>query len=321
MDKKHRYVYFYDVKIKTETSARGVTNVNQSTLSSALHAVTQSNPKNKHFSYQKDTLHFYIADWHFDAELNQYHILINKSDRNSTNPIFSDPTRVDNHNRIYRREVVKDGAEGLDQSSHIIIQLDQNTPFKGLLLLERGALAGAIHMQTLLTRLISESKVNSPQFFIQNHPNGAIVKGVPQTINTYYSIEVDGHIADSFEDDLTNGSFKELVLISEQPVAQTLDNNFVSVEKTETIKLMNTNAVVTRIQQLVRSKSRDYSKARIRFKNRNGTERFIEVSTQDFDPANYVRREVIESQTASFQSSYITFNALVMRLMQQLITP
>lgn len=320
MDKKHRYIYFYDLKIKTETTARKIQNIAQLSLMEILGIIDKNNPKNKHFSYLKDSVHFYIADWRFDVHKNQYHVLINKSDRNSANPIFTDPTKIDERNEISRREVERSQEEGLDQSSHIIIQLDTNSPTKGLLLLERGALAGAYYLQTLLTRLINDSRKDSPDYFVQNHPSGALIKGVPQLINTYYSVNIDGHISTSFVDDLNSGDFKELVLISENPVAQTVDKNILLVEKTETIRLTTNHSVSSRLKEIVRIKAKDYSKARIRFKNVNGTERDIEVSTQDFDPSDYVRRELIESKTASFQSSYKIFNATVINLMQKLLT-
>ena len=69
---------------------------------------------------------------------------------------------------------------------------------------------------------------------------------------------------------------------------------------------------------MVKSKSDRYSKARIRFTNKNGTDRDIEIDTEDFDPSNYVKRERIESSTQSFQSSYTSFDKNTINLMNEL---
>jgi hypothetical protein len=321
MDKKHRYIYFFDTKLLTETSARKIKTVKQATVAEALSHITNSDPIGRHYSFQKDSLHFYIADWHFDPEKEQYHILINKSDRNSANPIFSNPLKRSENNRIHRREVHKDFDEGLDHSSHIIIQLNHSDPRKCLLLLERGAIAGAHHIKVLFHRLLRDCKTIAPEFFIQNHPNGIIKNGKPETINIYYSIEIDGYISDEFQEDLQRGVFKEVVLISEEPAVQAVDSAFMTTEKTETVKLGTSKTInFSNLKALVKSKSKDFSKARVRFKHPNGTDRDIEVDTEDFNPTHYVKRAKIES-IEDLKSSYIKLDSNLIGLMRKLITP
>lgn len=312
MDKRHRYIYFFDLKVETHSTARNIKKCLQQSISAIFSVVHASNPKGRHYSYQKDTLHFYIADWHFDTVSNQYHILVNKSDRNSANPTFTD---VPNKKR---REIAKEDGEGLDHSSHITLRLVPEQNHKVLLLLERGALVGSYHLQALFNRLISDARHSAPDFFVQNHPDGEVVKGEPKKMNMRYSVEVDGHMSDNFEEDLSKGSFREVELITDTPSIEALDTSYMPTQKTETIKLKpNKNFSLTDLKKLVSGKSQQFEKARVRFKHPNGTDRDIEINTENFSETNYVKRAKIES-LSEFKSSYEVLDVSTIKLMKAL---
>lgn len=312
MDKRHRYIYFFDIKIETHSTARNVEKCFQQPVSAVMEKVHASNPKDRHYSYQKDTLHFYIADWQYNSALNQYHVLVNKSDRNSADPTFTDvPMKT-------RRVISKVNGEGLDQSSHLILKPIIGEQYKMLLLLERGALIGSNHLKALFNRLVSESRHTSPEFFVQNHPDGEIVKGEPKKMNMRYSVEVDGHMSGNFEDDLSKGVFREVELISDLPSIDSLDTNYMPTQKTETIKLKpNKQFSIKDLKKIVNKKSNQFEKARVRFKHENGTDRDVEIHTDSFSETNYVKRAKIES-SSDFKSSYEAIDNETLNLMKAL---
>lgn len=316
MDKRYRIVYFFDMKLITSTLARGIKNVKQSTILEALQAITKSAPIGKHYSYQKNSLHFYIADWKFDVKKNEYHVLVNKSDTNSADPTFSDVKK----NK--RREVAKNIGEGLDHSSHIIIKTIPEKPQTALLLLERGSLAGANNLHALFTRLISDAKNTSPEFYKQVSPENALDdKNNPININVHYQVEVDGHISTSFQKDLNSGILHEVILVSESEANTPIDTleNYIQKEKSETIKLNPTKAFsLPGLINTLKGKSNNYEKARVKFSHANGTDRDIEVYTETFTETNYVRRDKIESDS-EFKSSYEKIDQTIINKMGKLI--
>jgi hypothetical protein len=319
VDAKHRFVYFYELKISTVTRVKNINNIDQTTIQEFLNEISKTKPINRHYSYQKDTLHFYIADWQFDEDKLQYHILINKSDRNTSNPIFSDPLTIDDQSKkIHRRKILKENGEGEEKSSHIVIQLSHDDPYKAQLLLERYALAGAYHLEIILKRLISDCRTPNPEFFKQNHPSGAIIKGKPDTIAIDFVVHVDGLLSLDFESDLSQGTFREIVLISDEPKVSSVDNNYFIAEKTETIKLTkDTKVSLTSISKILKANSKNYSKARVRFKHENGTDRDVEVATANLQSQNYVRRARIDSPS-TFESAYDELNKSTVVLMSEL---
>lgn len=312
MDKRHRYVYFFDLKVETHSTARNVKKCFQQPIADILARIHSSNPKGRHYSYKKDSLHFYVADWQFDPSLNLFNILINKSDGNSADPTFTDVTKNT------RRVISKEDGEGLDQSSHIILKPLAGEQYKMQLLLERGALIGSYHLKALFGRLVSDSRHTSPDFFIQNHPDGEVVKGSPKKMNMRYSVEVDGHISDNFEDDLSKGVFKDIELISDTPSLDSLDTIYMPTQKTETIKLKpNKHFSLNALKSFVNKRSKQFEKARVRFKHENGTDRDVEIQTDSFSETNYIKRAKIES-SSDFKSSYESLNSETIKLMKAL---
>lgn len=312
MDKRHRFIYFFDLKIETHSTARKIQSCFQQPISEVMANIHASNPKGRHYSYQKDSLHFYIADWHFDTPKGEYHVLVNKSDRNSADPTFTDVPKNT------RRVVSKEDGEGLDHSSHIVIRPIAGEAYKMLLLLEKGALNGSYHLKALFSRLVSDSRHTSPEFFQQNHPDGELIKGEPKKMNIRYAVEVDGHLSGNFEHDLSNGVFKDAELISENPSIDRLDTIYMPTQKTETIKLKpNKSFSISELKSFVRGKSNQFEKARVRFRHANGTDRDIEIHTDSFSETNYVKRAKIES-SSDFKSSYESLNTETVKLMKAL---
>lgn len=90
------------------------------------------------------------------------------------------------------------------------------------------------------------------------------------------------------------------------------------IQKTETIKLKpNKNFSLQGLKKLVTGKSNQFEKARVRFKHQNGTDRDIEINTENFSETNYVKRAKIES-TSEFKSSYEALDSQTINLMKAL---
>ena len=118
----------------------------------------------------------YVADW--DRVGNVVSILINKSDKAISDPVFTVPQEGK------RRTAEKEDKEGQDFSAHIVVVLPYDDLSPALVLIEYCVGLGVPFVQRLLNEILRTAKSLSPPSYEQNHPDGVLDdNGKPKKIN------------------------------------------------------------------------------------------------------------------------------------------
>ena len=304
MDKRFRNIYFYDVIL--ETKATGLDNPPKEIRIDELLKQMRAVYKNlSPFGFDKNSVWFSIEEWNFDDNKKEHHLLINKSDRNKSDPMFSDAQTKQ------RRRVKKNQGEGDETSSHVILQL-QNDPRKLLMLVERGSLAGTNYIEKIFAKMVKTVKSNNDLFKAPHPDNSKTNDGKQRMVTLYAHFHMDGHLSNSFIKDLENGSFIDACLISEKNRNQLVDtagNYRIEYEEQKITLMENKLFTIAGLKNAFAIKSKDYPTARLRLKRPNGKERTTVVETDTFHEVNYVRKEIIHADGGvSFDSAYDKIN-------------
>jgi hypothetical protein len=318
MKKTERLVFYYDLSISA--SSRGFEAPKPISVKKAfeLMQLVPLNQRVKELSRGNE--HLYVADWEWTGDI--ISILINKSDKGISDPVFTVPKE----NK--RRTAEKQEEEGQDFSVHMVIQLPENDLKSALIIVEHCAGLGASTVKKLLNNLLIDAKKISPDDFEQIHPDGAVDNnGKPKKYNVIFKCELDGHISDDLKYDLDHGKVQSIELITEKEQYTNFDEDGYIKEKCKTLVLTlkddehPVKNKFNRILNVFNNKKDDYSRAKVKFKTSTGLDRTVEINTAEGLAQAYVKKEKLDGFELDLKSSYEKFNIPILSKMKELLLP
>lgn len=263
----------------------------------------------------RGTQTLYVTKW--EAGTKYIKILINKSDKNIADPIFTIPSKR------ARRTAAKQPDEGQDFSAHVVVKFPQNAEDPALMLVEQCSGLNATTIAILLRSILRQAKSYSPDDFVQRHPDGSIdEKGQPLTYNVLHGVDIVGHPSDSFIDELTRGQIHSLELITERFTRSGIDTGNYFIEHKESLmltpsqKINRPRDIYKYIKNLVVNNSKKYGGARLKFSvPESKIEKTVNLDTANGLPEHYVKKDLMQNFTFALQSSYEDFNEEILKIM------
>lgn len=313
MKKTERLVFCYDISIIAKPeSAKPLT------VEASIDLIRKIPEQKRTMDEQKRKEYFYVSDIKQDNDI--YCILLNKSDRDISNPIFSDPLQQQ------RREVKKFENEGQDFSSHIMIKLPTRETDPALMLVEYCHGFGGITMiKKLLNHLLTQTKEDNKDIFTQNHPDGSINDdGSQKKRDITFSFDIVGHISDQLKADLEKGELRNVELITEQNLKENFDEHGYFEEQKTTVTLRpNKRSIGERVYEkimgMISDKKSKYERAKIRFKSPEGKEHVVDVIATDTSATLYVKKNKISNFENDLLSSYDKIYEPIFSKMKEII--
>lgn len=316
MKKKERMVYFYDVVIVP--SSQTCATPSSISVQMALQLIEKLPKENRVQAYSHGQQHFYLEDWKNTS--NGAALLINKSDKEIADPVFSEPAKKK------RRTVKKVDEEGQDFSVHVLFKFPTNPAMPALALIESCNGMGIVVLQRFLSKLIDTAKPLTPAIYVQNHPDGSLnADGKLKTCNVRYHFRFDGHISDELIDDLNAGKIQSIELITDREKETPFDEEGYIVEKTKSLTLETLDEKHKirnkgkKILDFITSKKADYSKARIKFVTDTGVPRTVDLDSNDAENNKYVKREKLSEFQHDLKGSYEAIHPELLAQMAKLL--
>lgn len=257
---------------------------------------------------------FYISDVQVTDTYAK--LLLNKSDKNMPDPVFSVPSKRS------RRTAAKQIEEGQDFACHVVVKLPPTRELIALMLVEKTTGLSTPMVVMLLNRVLRMARNYSPKDFIQMHPDGSIgPNGKPSTINVMHRFEAMGQLSETLEADLNNGELKGIELTTHK-LQTGIDVTGYLTEEKETL-YMRPALSIARPKNLFKHVTgmlkgqHDYSSARIKFDAPDGGKSqnvLIDAATGVAE--KYVKNTVIKSFKNPLASSYDKLNdEIIQRMM------
>lgn len=316
MKKTERLVFYYDLSIRAES--RTFEAPKPISVKKAFQLMELMPMENRLKEASKGREQFYVSDWKWEDDL--ISILINKSDKGMSDPVFTIPKEKK------RRTAEKQEKEGQDFSVHVMVQLAQDDQQAALVLIENCAGLGVYAVQRLLNQILHDAKQFNPLDYEQFHPDGAVDdKGKPKKYNVDFKCEFKGHISDDLKYDLDNGKIQSIELITEKEKHISIDEDGYIKEKCKTLVLTlkdEGNPVkdkFNRIKKVITNKKDDYSLARIKFKTPTGVDRTVAMDANDVLAQSYVKKEKLDGFEFDLKSSYEKFCDAILEKMKNLL--
>lgn len=317
MKKNERTVYFYDLSIIARS--RSFEAPKPISVRKAFDLIKLIPEESRVRNFSNGQEEFYISDWRWDEKEEIACILINKSDKDLSDPIFTDPT-----NRK-RRVVEKMNGEGQDFSIHAVIKFPKDTSEPAVLLLEHCNGLGVSVLKRLLNGLLKDAKSLEPASYEQNHPDGSRDEnGKSRKYKVNFTFGVAGHPSSDFINDLNRGKVDSIELITETKRYNQIDQEGYIKEKCQilSVTLSDSEGLLkdkaTKVVNFIKNKKADFGKARIKFKTESGLSRTVEMSTEDGLASQYVKKEKIEGFVKTLDSSYEKINDQILSKMKVL---
>ena len=170
--------------------------------------------------------------------------------------------------------------------------------------------------------LLRQAKRLAPEKYEWIHPDGSKdAKGNPKKYKVNYKFEFTGHISEEFANDLNNGKIHSIELITDKNEHEAFDDSGHVTEKYSSVTLSVVNDEESTVDKLKllkqvfdRNKA-DYSKAKVRFKSPEGTERTVEIDVETQVPniENYVKKAKLDSFDEILQASYESINSKIVK--------
>lgn len=314
MKKTERLVYYYDLSIRAESRTFKAPKPISVKKAFQLMELVPMEKCLKEASKGREQ--FYISEWKWEGDV--ISILVNKSDKGISDPIFTIPQKKQ------RRTAEKQEEEGQDFSVHIVVQLPQDDQQAALVLIENCVGLGVYAVQRLLNQILHDAKQLKPLAYEQFHPDGAVDdKGKPKKYNVDFKCEFEGHISDDLKYDLDNGKIQSIELITEKEKYTNIDEDGYIQEKCKTLVLTLKDEKVTgkfnKIKNVFIKKKDDYSRARIKFKTPTGVDRTVVMDTNDVSAQGYVKKEKLDDFEFDLKSSYDKFCDVLLERMKDLL--
>lgn len=254
-----------------------------------------------------------LVDWKHDTGRNQYHLLINKADKNTADVAFKD------FDTNASRFAGKTEREGIDISTHMLLkpQADGKT---ALLLVTQGGGMQASAVESVFTQLSKRLKEDGacPDLFQFSCPSGEVGK----TYKVSYGFACHGHKGQTLQQDLARGKLLDIELVECVEGGLDAGGNF-RVES-HSVKLVpktgaagTLSAIMKMIPYVERTHGRTFENARIRFKDHSDKQRIETFQTNHLEVA-FTRREYINFDT-DLQSSYQELNSGIIEKLQEFV--
>lgn len=317
MKKKERLVYYYDLSISVKS--RDFDAPKPISVKEAFKLIQEVRAEKRTKELSKGNEFIYVSDleWSDDDIIS---ILINKSDKGMSDPVFTVPKEEK------RRTIEKKEKEGQDFSVHIIIKLPNNDIDSALVIIEYCPGLSISTIKRLLNQILSNAKKECPDNFKQNHPDGEIDNyGKSKTYSVTCKCELDGHISNELKSDLDSGKVQSIELITDKEQYTSFDEEGRIQEKCKTLVLTlkdNEHPIrdqFNRITNVIKKQKDDYSKAKIKFKTSSGLNRTVEMQTTDGLAQAYVKKEKLDGFESDLKSSYDKLNKTILNKMKELL--
>ncbi|ASF48085.1 hypothetical protein CEK71_19525 [Methylovulum psychrotolerans] len=260
----------------------------------------------------------YVSDWNWTDNI--ISILINKSDKEMSDPVFTDPREGT------RRTAEKNDEEGQDFSVHIAIKLPIHDHESALAIVEHCTGLTVFTVQKLLNKILVNAKEIVPYEFEQLHPDGSVDNhGNPKKYNVSFKYDIRGHISHELEYDLDNGKIHSIELITDKEQHTRFDEEGYIQEKCKKLVLSLVDEghpiidKYNRILKVFNHKKDDYSRAKIKFETPTGISRTIEMDTIDGLAQAYVKKEKLDNFELDLKSSYDKFSEPILAKMKELL--
>lgn len=307
MKKNERIVYYFDASIGSYSQSFEAPKT--ISVKAALSLIDTLSAAARRKATQKGLQIVYIKDMQIYPD--KAVLLINKSDQTVSDPVFSD--LVENK----RRTIKKKTNEGQDYSIHLVIYFKTSKDGNDLVLCEYFSGITIVTIQRLLNNLLRDVKHSKPEQFEFTHPDGSKDRqGKPKKYIVNYKFEFDGHISNEFADDLNHGKIHSVELINEQGYEMPFDEDGYVKKKFQSITLGiddEKTALLDKLKilkKVFKKNKQNYSKAKVRFKSPEGTERTVDIDMETEMPNidNYIKKARIDSFDKPLQSSYESIN-------------
>jgi hypothetical protein len=263
----------------------------------------------------------YLADINIQPNGKRVDLLINRSDRDASDTVYSDPQS----NAV--RSFPKNAGEGNDFSAHVVINLAaRGSTYEAALEGSPGLSSSkiALFLNYLIRHCI---KSNKPAFRVP-HPDGSTdTAGVPRTVTAYHKVEMRGHPSPDLLQSINGGVLDSIELIDKRKRNLNWDSNGNTKEIQRTVSLRvgpKANAKnFSRIQEAAAlAVARHYSEARVKFTGPNGVPGTVTLETQTMQLAQdslYVKKEKISGFSSLLESSSQSLNQEIVDKMARLL--
>lgn len=317
-----RIVFFTDIKITT--IARNINGLPPISASQLVHLLKAEHSKGKVIRKNKSSTEwFYLADIAINPAGTQACLLINKSDRRTADPTFTNPEANE------RRVIPKRSGEGQDYSVHLLLHLKPVAKSTSTyqLLIESCTGITTYHISKFLNDALKQVATANPSIYVVNHPDGSVDhQGNPRKIKTHSKIELRGHICEDFKDELNNGKIDTIEVFTESNQKTAWDSQGVVIEKKSSVilglaKQKSKIKNLPVIQNLFNKAKKRYEQARISFKTEEGITRTIRLHTDTMQIANdykYIKKVKITDFEKKLLDSYENIHEPILKAMQKI---
>lgn len=270
-------------------------------------------------------INFYCSD--FQIKNDRYEFLINVSNSTLSDPVFSGKQNRRKTRRIIQKNVTLN--EGLDFSSHVIIQLpssDINDLNEALILIE---CIDGLHINNIIkffNYCLKKVQNSNLSEFQQLDPSGGIdASGNPLVINVDYKLEHRINPTPDIIAMINSSSVKNLILIDDRTINTPLDERgyFTESEKSLNVSVSEQlNKSLNKwqsIKNFIFRQKRDYQHARIILRqDENKPIKKIDVETSG-DFTNAISQSFYIKTSVDLLSSYEKFCEPILIEMRKLL--
>lgn len=318
---KERLISFFDVVVSAHTRGEKLDLAPFPLLSFMLLIEAWKNAGTCPKLGRKATETIYLADIKVSADGKRADLLINRSDKDASNVVYSNPES----NAV--RAFQKVPGEGNDFSAHLVINLKSSTcKYVAALEVAPGLPSGKI--TRFLTFLLRNCVMNNKVAYSLAHPNGSTNSaGIPNMVVAYHKVEMTGHPSKEFLKSIDGGVLESIELIDKKRKNLNWDTNGNTKEVSRSVMLRVGPKGNARNHSRVKEAAelafkRKYDEARVRFRTKNGILSTVVLETETMQFANetvYVKKEKISGFTTPIDSSSTVLNGEIVEKMAYFI--
>lgn len=317
-----RVILFVDLTISSQSrKISGITPISATDLATHLEKIFKNGLAIRKSSNAEQST--YISNVSIDKARKVAKILVNKCDKRTADPTFTDPEKQT------RRQVNKKPGEGDDRSAHIIIHLkpQDGLPNTYLMLLELATGLSVSALSPFINQILREHAARNKHLFQVDHPDGAVDNaGNRIKVNYTPKIQLAGHLSEDLINEINNGKLKDIEMITDSKVRTPWDSSGKLVETRQSIyigvnKHSNSPLGWLTVKQVLKTgKSKLCDQARIHYKNEHDTNRTALIELQsDANDIKLIRKEVLSNFKDPLQSSYEDFHRPLINKMMSFI--
>lgn len=280
MKNNERHIYFYDLHVKK--TAKHAHSPALSEMFAVWNDAFQAGTA-KH-TREKGSVVYRIGDLRCDPSDDTLELLIRRSDLSAAEAAYGNIDSGD------LRIATKADDEGGDVAAHVVLSLKQERrkPNTYLVLIEGVPRVGHLVIQSLLNNLIRERCKTDRSVFQYADPGGARRDGQRRMKPFVPTIELQGHLSDSFIDDLEKGVVSGIELMQHKTKTP-LGGSAYLHEDTQILKLsvdknLPSSGRWDQILQPIQKRTADYPHARIRFIDPDKKNRTVEIDVKTGTP-------------------------------------